>query len=675
MLRIIKKKKEIPVVQEKRLAVVLPLHSPNRSLEFLVELIDTIRPANAKDLDQATLRFKALLYQISQDSTSLFSLRKALLTQFLKTNIVIALTENGIVSSRGLVQELLSKVKHKVLPELQAPDNFLFVINKIFYKKTDHIWVEGVEKELWKQFFEGLGIQINLTEQKLTGQLQRALQILSYRITTLGLEKDITNRFENVADAIFPFLEQNRLVNEYLYQYKSGIQIISQRILLTNITEALHNCNQSIHWIREQRIVYGTSLAQTYLITRLQQQIDRLFIILDVLDMDSHFNTDRFVDYFKTVVRNENRKNSIKEFLSENTSYLAYQIAEHGGRTGEKFITTTRKDFWRMFQSALGGGIIISFIGIIKNLLGKMSLAPFWQGFLYSTNYSLGFILIQDTGSTLATKQPAYTANNVASSFDVQKVGEEPDLRNLAITIAKVSRTQLASFTGNLIVVFPLTYLLAWVFFRSTGTMIAAGDAAQKLLTDQQPFHSLALLYACFTGFFLFLSGLIAGYVENYVVFGRVADRLRNLSSFKNNFSEKRRYKIIHYLENNLGSLIGNIALGFFLGMAGFLGKTFGLPFDIRHITISAANAAIGFFGLDHQVSAKEIWYTVIGVGSIGFLNFAVSFGLAFIVAVKSRGIRLRNYPEFAGILWRYIKRFPRDFVKAPAERRANQLS
>lgn len=674
MLRIIKKKKEIRTPPEKRQAVVLPLHSPNRSLEFLVELIDKVRPANAKNVEDATIRFKALLYQLNQDRSSLFSLRKALLTQFLKTNIVNALTENGIVSSRGFVQELMSKIKHKVLPELLAPDNFLFVVNKIFYKKTDHVWVEALDKDLWKQFFEGLGIQINLTEARLIFQLQQALQLLSYRITTLGLEKEITHRYENPGDAVYPFLEQNRLVNEYLHLSKTGLDELTKRILLTNITEALHNCNQSIQWIREQRIVYGTSLAQTYIITRLQQQIDRLFIILDVLDVDSNFNTDRFVDYFKTVVHNENSKNSIKEFLSENTSYLAYQIAEHGGRTGEKFITTTRKEFFRMFRSAIGGGIIISFIGIIKNLLAKMSLAPFWQGFLYSTNYSLGFILIQDTGSTLATKQPAYTANNVASSFDTQKVGDEPDLRNLAITVAKVSRTQLASFTGNLIVVFPLTYLLAWLFFKATGTMIASGEGAQKLLTDQHPFHSLAWLYACFTGFFLFLSGLIAGYVENYVVYGRIPDRLRNLSSFKNNFSENRRYRIIHYLENNLGSLIGNISLGFFLGMAGFLGKTFGLPFDIRHITISAANAAIGFFGLNHQVSVSEIWVTLIGIAGIGFLNFAVSFGLAFIVAVKSRGIHLSNYPEFAGIIWRYLKRYPRDFVKAPSSRRAEQL-
>jgi len=674
-MRLTKRKKNGNELPAKQQALVLPLHTPTRSIDFLIDLIKKIRPDNPRNIAEAELKFKALLYQVSQERTSLFALRKALLSQFLKTNIVTALTESGIVSSRGFVQELQSKLKHKLLPALQSPDDFLYVINKIFYKKTDHIWVEGIDPQLWHQFFEILGIQINLTEPALIKQLQQSLQVMSYRITTLGLEKEMTHRYENFDDAIYPFLEQNRLVNEYIRQSETGSVAENQRILLDTISESLHNCNQSIQWIKDQRKTYGTSLAQTYILTRLQQQINRLFIILDVLDSDNSFNTERFAEYFKTVVRNENRKNSVKEFLSENTGYLAYQIAEHGGRTGERYITTTRKEFWKMFWSAAGGGIIISFIGIIKNLLSAMKLAPFWQGFLYSTNYSLGFILIQDTGSTLATKQPAYTANNVASSFDVKKVGDSPDLRNLAITIARVCRTQLASFAGNLMVVFPLTYILAMLFFQITGTKIASGETAHQLLVSQQPFHSLALLYACFTGFFLFASGLIAGYVENYVVYGKVGERLRSLSSFKFTFSEKRRFKIIHYIENNLGALIGNIALGFFLGMAGFFGKIFGIPFDIRHITISAANTAIGFFGMDNAISTRELWYTLIGVFSIGFLNFAVSFGLAFYVAVKSRGIHLRDYPEFMGILGSYLKRYPRDFVKVPSNRTAEQLS
>ncbi len=676
MLRKTRKNKETETTRPgKHQAIVLPMHAPNRSLDFLVELIDKIRPANPRDIEQAELRFKALLYHIGQDRSGLFSLQKALLSQFLKTSIVAALTENGIASSRGLGRQLMSKIRHKILPPLQTPDSFLYVINRIFCKRTDHFWVEGIDQELWVQFFEGLGIQVNLTEPAVIAQLQQALQLLSYRTTALGLEKEIAQRYDNPADALFPFLEQNRLVNEYLQLYKAGRDEPSQRILLANITEMLHNCNQSIQWIKDQRMVYGASLAQTLILTRLQQQIERQFIILDILDTDSSFDTGRFVDYFKTMVHHENRKNSIREFLSQTANYLCGQIAEHGSRTGEKFISTTRREFWKMFRSAMGGGVIISFIGVIRNLLGRMAMAPFWQGMLYGANYSLGFILVKDTGSTLASKQPACAANKLASSFDVQKLGEERDLRNLAIAVAKLSRSQLACLVGNLLLVFPLTYLLAWSFFKWTGNMIASGAAARQLLTDQQPFHSPALLYACFTGVFLFLSGLIAGYVENYMVYGKIGERLRNLSSFRNNFGEKRRYRIIHYLENNLGSLIGNISLGFFLGMAGFIGKTLHIPFDIRHITLSAADTAIGFFGLHNQLTAKEIWYTLAGLAGIGFLNFAVGFGLAFAVAVKSRGIRIKDYPAFAGVLWKYIRKYPKDFIKAPVSRTAAQLN
>ncbi|MBP6430981.1 MAG: hypothetical protein KA319_04370 [Ferruginibacter sp.] len=675
-MRLLKRNKtSTEATPKKGKAIVLPLYNTaGNGLSFLISLIKSIRPSKVKNTEEANLKFKALLYQITQNKSTLFSLRKALLSQFLHTNLVTALTENGIVRGRGFGQELMGKLKHKILPALLTPNDFLYVINKVFYRKNDYVWVENVDNDLWKQFFELLGIQVNLTESALINQLNKSLQILSYRVATLGLEKEIVQGYENIDDAIYPFLEQNRLVNSYLAIEPNSIGATQQkRNLLNGITEALHNCNQSILWIKGQRIKYGTSLAQTYVLTRLQQQIDRLFIIVDVIDGDNQFNTERFVDYFKTVIKNENRKNSVKEFLSENTGYLAYQIAEHGGRRGEDYITTTRKEFWKMFWSAAGGGVIISFIGVLKNLLGKLSLAPFWQGFLYSANYSLGFILIQETGSTLATKQPAYTANNVASSFDVQKTGDQPDLRNLAITVAKVSRTQLASFAGNLMVVFPLTYLLAMLFFNTTGSMIASGAAAQKLLTDQQPFHSLALLYACFTGFFLFASGIIAGYVENHVVYGKIPDRMRSGVGLRN-FSEKWRNRIISYVQNNLGALIGNISLGFFLGMAGFFGKMFGLPFDIRHITISAANVAIGFFGLNHNIPFTEIIYTIWGVLMIGFINFTVSFALAFIVAVKSRGIHLREYPEFLGLLWRYLKKYPRDFIKAPKQRLVGEL-
>jgi site-specific recombinase len=128
---------------------------------------------------------------------------------------------------------------------------------------------------------------------------------------------------------------------------------------------------------------------------------------------------------------------------------------------------------------------------------------------------------------------------------------------------------------------------------------------------------------------------------------------------------EKRLRRLAGYVEKHAGSLAGNIALGFFLGMAGFVGEIFGIHFDIRHITISAGNTALAVYGLgfDHI----DPWYLVtviMGVLGIGFMNFLSSFSLAFVVALKSRGVRLRDYPEFLGILWRYFRSHPLDFIR-----------
>ncbi len=155
------------------------------------------------------------------------------------------------------------------------------------------------------------------------------------------------------------------------------------------------------------------------------------------------------------LIRNENRKNSIFEFMSQSLGYLAYQIAEHKGAKGNKYITSTWAEYRAMLNSAMGGGAWVCLVVLIKNLLTRLPMAIFWHGFAYSVNYSLGFILIEETHTTLATKQPAFTASAVASSLDTRKNTNQPNLYNLAITVAKVSRSQIASFAGNLIIVFP----------------------------------------------------------------------------------------------------------------------------------------------------------------------------------------------------------------------------
>ncbi len=644
--------------------VILPAHDRKKGLEYLVALFSEIRPAPGKIKKNAEKNLLHVTEQIRQHKVVLSNTQHALIAQLLSTDLTAAITESGIPLARGFWQELSNRIKHKLLPTLQDENDFLYVINNVFFKKSDYIWVETIPRQAWVDFFESIGFSFSPRHNSLKKELIQALKILSFQVAQLGLEKEVLSYLpgdEQYKDT--SFVLQNYKVHEVekqLMDNASGNELAVVAFQLKNIID---DCYELIDHIRESHSEKGASIQQTYLLLILTNRLERMQLVLDVLDADNKFDTGRFVDVFRLLLRNEKRKNSIREFLSQGVGYLAYQIAEHKGSKGNMYITSTRKDYNRMIWSAMWGGLIICFVVIFKSLLGKLKLAPFPQGFLLSVNYSIGFILIENTGSTLATKQPAFTASAVASSLDTKK-HTEPDLDNLAVTIAKVSRSQIASFFGNLIIVFPITFLMAMGYDMLFHQKIAEGDAAMKMLVDQHPWRSLSLLYACFTGFFLFASGIIAGYWQNKIRYGQIKDRLKEHPALKFSISPKRLNKLAGWIERNFGALMGNISLGFFLGFAGILGKILGLPFDIRHITVSAGNSAIGVYGMGIENIPPYFLLAVLGgVLCIGLLNFLVSFSLAFLVAVKSRGIRFAQYPRFFRILGRYFLKHPREFV------------
>ena len=633
-------------------------------LAFLVRFFDQIRPTGGKRKD-AAINLQAATLQLKTHRVLLANLQHAFLSQLNQTDLTAAITESGIPLARGFWQELSNRLKHKILPPLVDENDFLYVIQTVFYRKNDFVWVESVPRKDWIEFFETAGFDFGMADIEFRKELMQAMKIISFQVAQLGLEKvvlDFLPREEQHIDTAF--VSQHYKVHELerlLNENAPVAEILSVSHLLKKDIESSYNL---IDHIRESHSDKGASIQQTYILLILSNRLERMLLVLDVLDADEQFDTGRFVDVFRMLVRNEKRKNSIREFLSQGVGYLAYQIAEHKGNKGHKYITETRREYYKMIVSAMFGGLIISFIAILKNLIGKLQLAPFPAGFLFSLNYSAGFIMIEQTGSTLATKQPAFTASAVASSLDAKKTGGEPDLDNLAATVARVSRSQIASFFGNLIIVFPLSFLLAWAYQSFTGTNIAEGEKAMQMLRDQHPWRSAALLYACFTGFFLFVSGIIAGYWQNKLRYGRIRERMTRHPVLKRSFSARRLERMAGYVERNFGAIMGSIALGFFLGFSGVIGRIFGIPFDIRHITIAAGNTGIAVYGLG--ISQIPSWFMLAvfgGVLGIGLMNFLVSFSLAFIMAVKSRGIHLSQYPRLFRTIIRYLIRHPREFV------------
>ncbi len=666
MFKFKKEKKRNFIDAATQRSTVIPFTDSRQGLDFLVSFFSAIRPSSEPGKEDASKNIGVVMAEMRQHPILLTNLQHALLSQLIKADLSAALTESGIPLARGFWQEFFGRIKHKLLPPLQSEHDFLYVVNRVFFRRSDYRWVESIPSETWVLFFQSAGLALHVDDKRILQQLLQSLKVLAFQVTQLGLEKEILDYISPEDQLNNPFIQQNYLVHDLEELYNSGAESIVIAELSIRIEKTLADCYGGIEYIRENHSKLGASLHQTYILVILIYKLQRMSILVDMLHLNHHFDTEKFVDFFAVLIRNENRKNSIREFSSQCFGYLAYQIAEHKGSKGNKYITSSPSEYRSMFVSAMGGGAFVCFVVLIKNILTKMEMPIFWHGFFYSVNYSAGFVAIEETHATLATKQPAFTASAVASSLDTKKSANQPNLYNLAVTVAKVSRSQIVSFAGNLIIAFPGTFLLAWLYDVITGSKIIEGNAAMAMLEEQHPWHSLSLLYACNAGFFLFLSGIIAGYVQNKIQYSHIPERLQTHPLLRLSFSTARLRRIAGYIENHAGSIIGNIALGFFLGMAGTIGKIFGVAFDVRHITIASGNTAIAVYGLGFR--HIDPWYLltiIIGVLGIGFFNFLISFSLAFIVAVKSRGVRLKAYPEFLGILWRYFKKNPLDFIRA----------
>ncbi len=660
-----KTKKKQEAIVNALLQVKFTEHADDNGLRLVANLVRAIRPNVALRVQFAEDQIRFLMECLKSDEDVLLKTRRLLSSLFIHSDISEVMTESGLISEIGFFSELNRRFSSKILPPLKNKGSFIYAIDSIFYKSTDYRWVVGVDDKLWVELFELLGISFNISDESLQKQLYNAMEVLSYRVAMLGMEKTIVERAgKGLGGMALPFVGQNRVLNDYRVSRENNDPEQTARFKEVYTAE-LDQCDEVLKLLKRKRVLLGISVRQTYTMLQLEQLLERIRLIIDFANHDHRINVDRFARLFKRVVENENTKDSIRKCVGENIEMLAYQVAEHERNTGEHYITVTKPEYVEMLKSAGGGGVIVSIFAVLKMLLHRLDMAPFWQAFGYSVNYAAGFILIQVTGCTLATKQPAMTASTIASSLDGKKIGR-PNLPQLAITVSRVWRSQTAAFAGNLLVAFPVALIIAILWSLIFSHPLAEGEHAQLLLDEINPIRSASYLYAAIAGVFLFLSGLISGYVDNHVRYGKVPQRIKAHPLLQLTFSTHRLDRIAEFVDKKLGLITGNLIFGIFMGTASFFGYIFGLPIDIRHITFSTANLAIGLWGLNFHIPLMEWFWVLFGIALIGFINFAVSFSLAFYVAVKSRGIKIRQYGRILYYLRVMLIKYPLDFIRPP---------
>ena len=640
---------------------------------LLIELVNRIRPDDSTNTDEINSKFRALIQAllITPDAVStLQNFVLKLISQYKQTSLY---ADTGILSLDGFWNQLGQRLGAHFLPLINDESQLQNLVRRVFYQRSDKYWLDSISNEDWQKLFALLnqGHSNQAEKLKIRSELIKAITVLSYRISGIGLYPEFINAQPDLTEYESPFLVQNREIVEFIQHYKKLHQNTDPMTVISppDASQALvmiEQCRDVVLKIRRAIRRIGVSISLTYLLSLLEQCLDRIELLINLIVEEDDIRYESLSALLVDITSAIYSERSVRSLLANNSELIALQVTENASKTGEHYVSTDKKGFWSMYKSAAGAGVIIATMATLKILAARLVMAPLMQAFIFSMNYSLGFMLIHVLHFTVATKQPAMTAAALASTVQHQKGSKTAQIAELAALIINIIRTQFIAILGNISIAIPTAAVITLLWQYAMQEPLLTHAKATTTLHSLNPFTSLAIPHAAIAGICLFFSGLIAGYFDNMAVYRKVGPRLQAHVRLKEWMGAERLNRFALYIERNLGALAGNFLFGIMLGSMGTIGFILGLPLDIRHIAFASANFIQGLISINGSPEIGLIFVSFLGVLLIGLTNLFVSFSLTIIVALRARRVRFEQWKPLAKLVLTHFLTRPSDFFWPP---------
>lgn len=563
-------------------------------------------------------------------------------------------TETGFPKELGLWGELADRLMMKILPTPPIDYELGYLFWALFPDKNDPIWLSSMDEVTFTKIVDLFFFEVSAEERDwnhLGSDLEDALSFLVIQVRAIGLSPAIRHRLDDPRFSNSAFFGLARGFEEFLIAHHAGDskQTLEKASRLRMI---VWECGQELAQVHKHLDEYGVSVNLVFQMMRLRIYLHRIESLLEIL-LTQKIDHKKVTGFLSKLVEENQEIRSISSLFSQNISLFARKIVERAAETGEHYITRTKEEYRHMLQAAGGGGAVTSITVYVKIGILSLGFAGFVEGFFASLNYSLSFVAIHLLGFTLGTKQPAMTAPALAAKM--RSVDTPAGMSELVTEITHLIRSQVASVLGNVLFVVPFVLLINTVFFLLFGEHLMSPEKAQYAVNSVDILGP-AILYAGFTGVLLWISSIFAGWGDNWFALNSLRKTLARSPALGAVFGKMGARRIAVFFERNMSGLVGNISLGLLLGMTPEIMKFFGVPLDIRHVTLSSGNlaAALPILGVDFM-QTWDFWRGVFGIFFIGVFNVSVSFAFALMTAIKAQGVKT---PQRVAIRKAVAKRF-----------------
>jgi len=557
----------------------------------------------------------------------------------LQVDCISLFAEAGIPSDHSFVTEIGHRISSRLLPSAREQSDAAKLLVTLYPTKRNVQRFLASPPELFQRLVAVLtppsDPQFASHEYQ---DLLEAFRLLSARVSALGLEPEMRARTSSSGVSDSPFYQ----VAAHTDALIAASQPESAQVALARWRGVIHRCRTEMVRVHQHMESAGVSVELIFDLRKIAACLARMESIVDVLTAETRDATILAVHGLLGQLMDGRLSDlSLSSLLRENLNLISRKLTERTGESGEHYIAHNRAEYWHMWVAALGGGLFTVITAAIKLRILDAHLPPFVEGFASGTNYAASFVVLQMLGLVLATKQPAATAATFAGIIRESR-GVERE-HKLTDFVSRITSTQLAAAIGNVsaVCIGAVFFERLWIFVFSQSYL--AHDTATHVYETLHPLASGTAFYAAVTGVILWMAALAGGWCENFAVYYRVSEAIAQ-HPLGSRVGEARLRKFSRILSRNLGGWSTSIVLGYLLGFTPVIGHFFGLPLDVRHVTLSTGTLAlaVAHFGAP---SMGRTWFyqAVAGIGVIFILNLFVSFSIAAYVGLRAYDVSARE--------------------------------
>jgi site-specific recombinase len=521
------------------------------------------------------------------------------------------ISEAGLPDEVFLLRELLARALWHLMPVDEVQGDLYVLLDSLDLREADAQWVASLPDSLiseWSGIFTPSHASVLVSGK-----------LLALRAANIALARDFLALSDDESVAKSSFFTLPALVEHVARNPDDFPQWETRR-------EACETQLREISHLIEER---GSSANLVFRIRLLRSLLWRIQQVLNLERKDS--DSRKFA---VSIVHGFASQRKIGSVVSATTRRLARSVVEKTGRVGKHYIAKNDAQWKIMGWGAILAGVITSFTALFKYSISSLIHAPLLVAIGHSLNYTVSFLLMQAGGFLLASKMPAATAATLVDAMD------DPEKDHMA-SLQAISQTQTLVTIGNLIGAVLTSIAVDRIWNAATGHPFLTPDEAEHGIHMLFPLTSLTIPFAIVTGVFLWLSSLATGWAANYVALTRMESAIAHSLRIRRRLGPARANAVAHWLKHHAAGSAGYIVLGFLLGSVPILFGLFGIPMEVRHVTLGAASLgyALDAARLTGELRISDVIRSATGILLIGLLNIFTSFILSFLLAVRARDI------------------------------------